>query len=252
MPLYEKPLTEIIATEAIQDLPEPFSSRQMVDWVQSRYPRFKETTIRAHLRSAAVNDRNRKHYSRPRDDLFKLGRSLYRKYEADRDGIYDDNGQPVGAAMPLEAEDEESEAASEEDIQFALEFHLEEFMEENWDRISFGKPLALYETPDGRTGGQFSTEVGVIDFLCTDKATGDFVVIELKKGRSSDKVLGQCQRYMGWIQERLAAPGQGVLGLIIAPSRDERLRYALRVTSNVEMLCYRVKFELASPDEGQN
>jgi RecB family endonuclease NucS len=84
----------------------------------------------------------------------------------------------------------------------------------------------------------------VIDFLCKDGRSGDFVVIELKKGRGSDRVLGQCQRYMGWVQENLAARGERVRGLIIAPEQDERLRYALKVAPNVDILCYRVSFQL--------
>jgi hypothetical protein len=252
MPLYEKPLTEIIATEALQELPETFSAQQMLDWIQARYPAFKDTTVRAHLRSMSVNDRNRRHYSRRRDDLFKLGRSLYRRYDSDLDGIYDDKGELIDGPLRPDLDDEEEELASEEEIQFALELHLEEFMEENWSRIDFGRELALYQAPDGRSGRQFPTEIGVIDFLCVDKTSGGFVVIELKRGRGSDKVLGQCQRYMGWVQERLATGGEDVRGLIIAPSRDDRLRFALKVAPNVDMLTYRVQFQLAKPGESAN
>ena len=126
---------------------------------------------------------------------------------------------------------------------------IEDFMHANWGRIDYGRSLTLYKSPDGLTGRQFPTDIGVIDFLCEDADSGDFVIIELKKGRSSDKVLGQCQRYMGWVQETLATHGQRVRGLIIAPEQDERLRYALKVAPNVDMLCYRVDFQLVHPSE---
>jgi RecB family endonuclease NucS len=32
---------------------------------------------------------------------------------------------------------------------------------------------------------------------------GDFVVVETKKGKESDKVVGQIQRYMGWVKRNL-------------------------------------------------
>jgi RecB family endonuclease NucS len=39
-------------------------------------------------------------------------------------------------------------------------------------------------------GRQYSTTVGPIDLLAVDTKNGDSVVIELKKGRSADKVYG--------------------------------------------------------------
>ena len=47
---------------------------------------------------------------------------------------------------------------------------------------------------------------GRIDLLCIDK-NRDFVVVETKKGKESDKVVGQIQRYMGWINRNLAKSG---------------------------------------------
>lgn len=166
-------------------------------------------------------------------------------YVTNRDAIYDDEGRALVSTLE---DDDEAEQPSEEEVQFALEQHLEDFMHANWDRIKFGRPLKLYQGSNGEIGRQFLTEVGIIDFLCEDTHTGDLVIIELKKGRSSDKVLGQCQRYMGWVQEKLATPGQNVRGLIVAPEQDDRLRYALKVAPTIEMLCYRVDFQLFSPN----
>jgi RecB family endonuclease NucS len=56
--------------------------------------------------------------------------------------------------------------------------------------------------------------VGHIDLLCTDK-NRDFVVVETKKGKDSDKVVGPIQRYMGWINRNLAKSGENVRGIII-------------------------------------
>ena len=174
-------------------------------------------------------------------------------YMTNGDATYDEEGRPVGGQSLSDLEeDDEAKQASEEEVQFALERHLEDFMHANWGRIDFGRSLKLYQGSNGETGRQFPTEVGVIDFLCEDTGTGDLVVIELKKGRSSDKVLGQCQRYMGWVQENLAKPGQEVMGIIIAPDWDDRLKYALKVAPKVEMLCYRVDFQLFNPASEQS
>ena len=75
-------------------------------------------------------------------------------------------------------------------------------------------------------GRQYSTTVGPIDLLTIDTKTGDYVVIELKKGRSADKVYGQCSRYIGWIRKNLAADRQKVHGVIVAREIDEKLKAA--------------------------
>jgi hypothetical protein len=75
-------------------------------------------------------------------------------------------------------------------------------------------------------GRQYSTTVGPIDLLARDKKTGDYVVIELKKGRSADRVYGQCSRYMGWIRKNLATKGTKVHGVIVARKIDDKLKAA--------------------------
>jgi RecB family endonuclease NucS len=75
--------------------------------------------------------------------------------------------------------------------------------------------------------GQYSTTVGPIDLLCKDKKSGDYLVVELKKGRSADKVYGQCSRYMGWVRNNLAGPESvQVHGAIIAREIDNKLKAA--------------------------
>jgi hypothetical protein len=75
-------------------------------------------------------------------------------------------------------------------------------------------------------GRQYSTTVGPIDLLAIDKKTHDYVVIELKKGRSADKVYGQCSRYMGWVRKNLASEGVKVHGVIVSRRIDNKLKVA--------------------------
>jgi hypothetical protein len=128
--------------------------------------------------------------------------------------------------------------------EFALETHLEDFLDKNWEAIDFGVPLIRYKTED-QDGRQFPAGSWSIDFLCVDKGTGDFVVLELKRGRSSDSTIGQVLRYMGWVSENLAKPGQRVRGIIIAKDVDEALRFAAKGTVDVSILIYKVDFKLA-------
>jgi restriction system protein len=129
------------------------------------------------------------------------------------------------------------------DSQFALEAHLEEFIDKNWKHINFGAELSKYDVDD-QSGRQFPAGTWSIDFLCRDDANGDFVVIELKRGKTSDAVVGQMLRYLGWVTENLATPGQNVRGIIISQDVDAALKYAVRGLTNVKVLTYKVDFQL--------
>ena len=68
--------------------------------------------------------------------------------------------------------------------------------------------------------------------------------IELKKGKTSDQVIGQILRYMGWVKQKLCKEGQTVKGLVICLGSDPRLSYALEMTNNIDVRYYNVSFEL--------
>jgi hypothetical protein len=79
------------------------------------------------------------------------------------------------------------------------------------------------------------TGVGRIDVLCEDRH-GNLVVIELKKfGVRHDSIIDQVTRYMGFIKARVAKGGQGVRGILVVASADERLRYAVAAIPGVEV-----------------
>ena len=128
---------------------------------------------------------------------------------------------------------------------FALEAHLEEFIAHNWSRISWGANLKLFQ--DGEeTGRQFPAGTWSIDFLAIDQTNNDLVVIELKRGKTSDATIGQILRYISWVRENIASPGQNVRGIIIASEVDDALRYAARDLPNVTVKTYSVSFSLKS------
>lgn len=114
------------------------------------------------------------------------------------------------------------------------------------------KDFRLYEDEEGRTGELYDTKVvGEIDLLYENPSTGDFLVIELKsKEDTSDKVVGQISRYMGWVNEHLAEEGE-TKGLIISRSFSERLKYAVRMTKNIRLFSFKpnIKFNEEKREE---
>ena len=141
-----------------------------------------------------------------------------------------------------------STVVEDKEIQFAWEKELENFIIRNWDYINIEDGLKLYEDEDGEIGQQFPTDSGAIDILAVDK-NKNFVVIELKKGRSGEKVVGQILHYMGWVKNNLATKKQNVRGIIIASDGNIRLQNAIGVINNkLELKYYRVKLDFIIPD----
>jgi len=140
---------------------------------------------------------------------------------------------PVNPGMSVESLEE-----------FGMESHLEDFIVENWVKIPALDGYKIYEEDGEIVGQQYSTNVGRIDILARSVDQKEWLVIELKKGMTSDKVVGQTLRYIGWIKRHEAEGSQIVRGLIITGDRDEKLMYALETLENVGLMTYSVSFNL--------
>jgi len=127
---------------------------------------------------------------------------------------------------------------------FALEMHLEEFLVKNWHHTELSKKYDILEEDGELVGQQYPSDTGPIDILAVSKNKKELLVVELKKGRVSDVVIGQIQRYMGYVKEELAEKNQTVRGVIIALEDDVRLRRALSVTQTIDFYTYKVSFKL--------
>jgi hypothetical protein len=129
---------------------------------------------------------------------------------------------------------------------FRFEDHLEDFILDNWRSTPLG---ADWEIDSGDAEpNQFPTAVGRIDILARHKREPRFLVIELKRGQSSDQTIGQLLRYVGWAQKHLATNGHSVEGLIIAHQADHKLAYALHAVApldNIGMMAYRIDFRMS-------
>lgn len=120
-----------------------------------------------------------------------------------------------------EVEDDLEIIQSEESLQETLEHLmiekiLEDALEKNPAEIEKGLKIL---------NRQYSTEVGRIDLFCRD-TNGRYVVVELKRDRTTDKVVGQTLRYMGWVKSNLS-PNNLVRGIIIGRQLTNELQMAL-------------------------
>jgi restriction system protein len=132
----------------------------------------------------------------------------------------------------------------EDATEFALEKHLEDFLVKNWKQTDLGKNYDIYEEDGELVGQQYQSDTGPIDILAISKDKKTILVVELKKGRVSDNVVGQIQRYMGYVLEELAEDDQTVKGVIIGLEDDLKIKRALSVTTNIEFYRYQINFKL--------
>lgn len=173
--------------------------------------------------------------------------------------FHNDNGHKLGDILTLiidpskkgevkilSSNIQNSSLLNEEDEEIfitpSLEKTLEDFISKNLNKIE--PNLKLYEDNEVK-GRQFPTDIGDIDLLCLD-SENNFVVIELKKGSSSDVVVGQISRYIGWVQENLAKDKK-VRGIIVVnrPSVKDtkenlKLNYAVAANSKIELRYYEI------------
>ena len=108
-----------------------------------------------------------------------------------------------------------------------------------------GSRFDIYEEEGELVGRQYQTDTGPMDILAISKDKRTLLVVELKKGRASDAVVGQLLRYMGYVKDELVEEGQMVKGIIIALTDDQRLKRALSLLQGtVDFYRYEVNFDL--------
>lgn len=147
-----------------------------------------------------------------------------------------------GVSTPVVINDEDGFI---DPLAFAMEKHLEEFLVANWGQTEFAKHFKIFEEDGELIGKQYQTGAGIIDILAISNDKKRLLVIELKRGRASDRVVGQVLRYMGYIKEQIATQNQIVEGAIIALEDDQSLRWAISNVPSVSFYRYQISFKLA-------
>jgi len=131
----------------------------------------------------------------------------------------------------------------ESPLSFVLERHLEDFLVSNWKHTELGRMYDLVEQDGEIVGKQFETDTGPIDILAQSTDGKELIVIELKRGRVSDVVVGQILRYMSYVRE--LDDTKTVRGIIIGTDDDPEFRRALSMVPMIEFYKYEVSFKLA-------
>lgn len=259
----EKPFVWQMINEAINNLNGKASYSEIKKYINDKWQNVNESTINAQIIVLSVNQPSRIHYpenKKPRitnsqyDILYSTGRGQVVKYNPEEHGLWEIFKNEFGAFeirqiisnLPeLEIVNDEDEEESSSFL-FPIEANLRDFLILNLQTIKNSK-LKLFVDENGRDGKEYPTGVGPIDILTTDEE-GNFIIIELKLSRGPDKALGQLLRYMGWVKKNLAKEKK-VKGIIVANKMDEKIKYAVMVTTDVTLYEYEMTFELSKPKE---
>jgi restriction system protein len=127
---------------------------------------------------------------------------------------------------------------------FALEKHLQAFLVSNWDKTLLAKEYKIVQEGGENIGVEYDTDNGRIDILAIRKDGTELLVIELKRGRASDRVVGQILNYMGYISSQVAEEKQSVRGCIIALEDDQKIKNAIAMVPSVDFYRYEMDFKL--------
>jgi restriction system protein len=132
----------------------------------------------------------------------------------------------------------------EDPVAFAMEKHLEAFLVANWNQTILAKDFMIYEEDGEPVGQQYATDAGPIDILAISKDKKRLLIVELKRGRVSDVVVGQVLRYMGFVKDQIAEDDQIVEGAIIGLEDDPKMRWALISVPSISFYRYQISFKL--------
>jgi RecB family endonuclease NucS len=247
VPLYDKPvrlLMKDMAPELLADGQASFTRKQAIDWFARKYPKIKQGTVQCHLLRLSTNVQSRVNWKPiPGDDdfFFQMEDGRFRLYDAAHDPApIHSRSERSEALQEVESADSEDVAACENSSEFAYEKDLKNYLAKNLTVLEPG--LTLYEDEDCN-GIEFPVGGRFIDILAVD-AKGHLVVIELKVSRGYDRVIGQLIRYMAWIRQNHADPGQNVRGIIVAREITSDLVLACSELKGVQLFEYRLAFSV--------
>ena len=75
-------------------------------------------------------------------------------------------------------------------------------------------------------------------------------MIEIKRlGASTDSVIDQVTRYIGWVQRHIAARGQLVRGVVVVGRLDPKLAYSVRAIPNLSIKVFSVALQSYSGED---
>lgn len=133
---------------------------------------------------------------------------------------------------------------------FVKERHLQLYLVNHWERMELSSQWEIYaDSDDPQAGVEFSTGIGRPDILLTHTSEARVCILELKRGSTSDRAVGQLLRYIGWVREHLTdledvSTDAEVEGRLIVSDSSKKLEYAISVVPELALYEYEMEVSL--------
>jgi len=114
---------------------------------------------------------------------------------------------------------------------------LQKYIYREWENTVFAEEWYIYNK--NHLFGKFKAgEAGEIDLLAHHRRKNKWLIIELKREKSSDRTVGQTLRYMGWVKDNLAEQDDEVNGIIISRTYDKNIELSLKCIPSIKLYIY--------------
>lgn len=156
----------------------------------------------------------------------------------------------LGYIVGLEEYPQETLEDAEKSGEFVKEQHLQQYLVNHWGQIGLSEQWDIYsDADDPEAGVEFSTGIGRPDILLTHTTEARVCILELKKGSTSDRAVGQLLRYVGWVREHLEdLEGVGsdadVEGRLVVSEPSDKLEYAISAVPELKLYEYQMEVAL--------
>lgn len=156
----------------------------------------------------------------------------------------------LGYLVDIEEDPQEGLEDAESAGEFVKEKHLQQYLVNHWEQIDLSEQWMIYsDADDPEAGVEFSTGIGRPDILLTHTSEERVCILELKKGSTSDRAVGQLLRYVGWVREHLeeledVSADADVEGRLIVSEPSEKLEYAISVVPELTLYEYGMEVTL--------
>ncbi|UWG49199.1 hypothetical protein AArcCO_4024 (plasmid) [Halalkaliarchaeum sp. AArc-CO] len=156
----------------------------------------------------------------------------------------------LGYVVKYDEDQQETIEDTEATGEFVKERHLHQYLINHWEQMEFSEEWEIYsDADDPEAGVEFSTGIGRPDILLTHTSEPKVCVLELKKGSTSDRAVGQLLRYVGWVRGNLkdlegVSPNADVEGRLVVNEPSEKLEYAISVVPELMLYEYEMQVTL--------
>lgn len=216
----------------------PLSIGQIVAWVNLNYgaETFNQVTLKAQIYRSCVNVPFAQDYNSPKILFYDKKARTYSRIGATDLAA---NKQEDTNSTELEDESVEESDYSEDqsDLLVGVEAQLRDYLAKNLNKIEQGLTFWISDPPSV----EYTIEGRRIDILARDR-DGIPVVVELKKSKAYDRVVGQGLLYQALVRKQFAT--NRVRVVLIASEISEELRLATSQQADFKLFEYELTMQL--------